>query len=79
MGSIGDSFARWTNDVFKSTVHRVINRTGAERYSIPVFIGVDHDVKLEVSGRSLLYLFIHGGDDETGIFDVCVGRVPGQV
>ncbi|RPD56123.1 Clavaminate synthase-like protein [Lentinus tigrinus ALCF2SS1-7] len=45
--NLGDQFARWTNDVFKSTVHRAINRSGVERYSIPLFFGTDYDVKLE--------------------------------
>ncbi|KAF8177027.1 hypothetical protein BJ912DRAFT_1063716 [Pholiota molesta] len=46
-GTLGDQFARWTNDVFKSTLHRVINRSGIERYSIPLFFGTDYDVPLE--------------------------------
>ncbi|TCD65819.1 hypothetical protein EIP91_002169 [Steccherinum ochraceum] len=45
--NLGDQFARWTNDVFKSTVHRAVNRSGVERYSIPLFFGTDYDVKLE--------------------------------
>ncbi|KAF9019933.1 Clavaminate synthase-like protein [Hymenopellis radicata] len=45
--NLGDQFARWTNDVFKSTLHRAINRTGAERYSMPLFFGTDYDVRLE--------------------------------
>lgn len=45
--NLGDQFARWTNDVFKSTVHRAVNRSGVERYSIPLFFGSDYDVKLE--------------------------------
>ncbi|KAJ3729450.1 Clavaminate synthase-like protein [Lentinula raphanica] len=45
--NIGDQLARWTNDVFKSTIHRAINRSGQERYSIPLFFGVDYDVLLE--------------------------------
>jgi isopenicillin N synthase-like dioxygenase len=45
--NIGDQLARWTNDVFKSTVHRAVNRSGVERYSIPLFFGSNYDVKLE--------------------------------
>ncbi|KAH7885194.1 hypothetical protein F5I97DRAFT_1883437 [Phlebopus sp. FC_14] len=45
--NLGDQFARWTNDVFKSTVHRAINSSGKERYSMPLFFGTDYDVKLE--------------------------------
>ena len=36
------------DDVFKSTVHRAINRSGVERYSMPLFFGTDYDVKLVV-------------------------------
>jgi len=45
--NLGDQFARWTNDVFKSTLHRAINKSGFERYSMPLFFGTDYDVKLE--------------------------------
>ncbi|KAG9312089.1 2OG-Fe(II) oxygenase [Chiua virens] len=45
--NIGDQLALWTNDIFKSTVHRVVNKTGKERYSIPLFFGTDYDVNIE--------------------------------
>ncbi|KAH0832133.1 hypothetical protein J3R83DRAFT_13042 [Lanmaoa asiatica] len=33
--NLGDQFARWTNDVFKSTLHRAINASGQERGESP--------------------------------------------
>ncbi|PSK45140.1 UPF0676 protein [Elsinoe australis] len=39
--NIADCFMRQTNDFFVSTVHRVINKTGKERYSVPFFWGLD--------------------------------------
>lgn len=41
--NIGDLFRMWTNDLYVSTPHRVINRTGRERYSIPTFFCLDYD------------------------------------
>src|SRR5690606_24581271 len=36
--NVGDLMERWTNLRFKSTPHRVINRTGRQRLSIAVFV-----------------------------------------
>ena len=45
--NIGDMMQRWTNDRFVSTPHRVINRTGRARYSIPFFANPDYDAVVE--------------------------------
>ncbi|KAG9696786.1 putative gibberellin 3-beta hydroxylase, partial [Aureobasidium melanogenum] len=45
--NIADSFMRQTNDFFVSTIHRVINKSGKERYSAPFFFGFDRAKLLE--------------------------------
>lgn len=41
--NVGDLLARWTNDRFRSTPHRVVNRSGRERLSCAVFVDPDRD------------------------------------
>ena len=35
--NIGDCLMRWTNDVYVSNAHRVVNRSGRERFSVAFF------------------------------------------
>jgi isopenicillin N synthase-like dioxygenase len=37
----------WSNGHFSSTPHRVINRNGQDRYSIPFFVNPDYQTIIE--------------------------------
>ncbi|KKY18786.1 putative 2og-fe oxygenase [Phaeomoniella chlamydospora] len=46
--NVGQYLERQTNGKFPATVHRVRNKTGLERYSLPFFLTMDPDVVLDV-------------------------------
>ncbi len=41
--NIGDMMMRWTNNLFRSTPHRVVTRTTNKRYSFPFFFAANYD------------------------------------
>ncbi len=55
--NLGDLIARWTNDRFRSTLHRVINRSGRERFSVPFFFTgrADHRIECLIQNEAAKY------------------------
>jgi isopenicillin N synthase-like dioxygenase len=45
--NIGDMLNVWTNDVYKSTLHRVIHKGDSYRISVPFFYEPNFDAKIE--------------------------------
>jgi len=66
--NIGDCLMRWTNDVYVSTPHRVVNSSGRERYSIAFFLDPNPDAVVEClpscveTGKTAKYGPVSGAD-----------------
>lgn len=46
--NVGDCLMRWTNDIFVSTPHRVVQQVGQERYSVAFFCDPDAEAVVSV-------------------------------
>jgi len=70
--NVGDLLARWTNDRFASTPHRVVNTSGRERFSLAVFVDPDWATLIEPvvpPGGSPHYASVRCGDYIQGRYD----------
>jgi len=45
---LGDMLARWTNDRYRSTPHRVAASATTDRFTIPFFVNPDPDTVISV-------------------------------
>ncbi len=45
--NVGEVLKVWTDGIFSSTLHRVINRSGRDRYSIPFFMYPSYDALIQ--------------------------------
>jgi isopenicillin N synthase-like dioxygenase len=46
--NVADFLMRWTNGLYKSTVHRVMSKPGTPaRYSVPFFFSINYDAEVE--------------------------------
>lgn len=45
--NVGDMLCKWTNGFYKSSLHRVLNNSPNDRYSVPFFFDGNMDCRLD--------------------------------
>ena len=62
--NVGDILARWSNDTFKSTVHRAVNDEHQDRLAIAFFRCCNYDTMVEnlVEGSASKYPPVLAGE-----------------
>ena len=77
--NIGDCMMRWTNDVYVSTPHRVVNSGGRDRYSVAFFMDPNPDATVAClptcvsAERPARYQPLSGADYLRGRLDATYG------
>ncbi|HYC37201.1 MAG TPA: 2OG-Fe(II) oxygenase family protein [Usitatibacter sp.] len=76
--NIGDILQAWSNGRFSSTPHRVINRYGTERISIPLFVNPNYNtvVKPLVGAAPPEFVPFVSGEYQTDVYDRLYPRAP---
>ncbi len=73
--NIGDLFARWTNDLYVSTLHRAVNYNRGARISVPFFVVPESSVIIEClatcqgPGNPARYEPVKAGDYVAALLD----------
>ena len=66
--NIADFLMLWSKGVYKSTIHRVMNKGTRERYSVPLFFSINYDLKVAP-------LPMEAGKDDSDSFEpICAGE-----
>ena len=67
--NIGNIMQYWSNGLFSSTPHRVVNRSGRDRYSIPLFVNPDQDAVIRtLVGETDSFKSFKYGDYQRGFW-----------
>ena len=82
--NVGDLLGRWTDDRYASTPHRVVNRSGRERFSIATFYDPDPDAPVDPHALGIAsprYEPVTAGEHILGRIERSFGyrsKLPGQ-